>query len=221
MSCCWSGGPPCQPVSGLSLAPQGFDDPRGEPLLTFKTLKGGLGLARILVPRAAPPVAVRGSCQRVRCASGRGQLFGGRGAGPSECGDWGWAQRPRLFWGLDLGGLKSRPGLEVALPLSRGIAAKWANGASLHGHTFPASVVVGRPLHMGVPWGVGHKGGSRAWVRLFRFLSGGGVLDIHVVFPTPSRPPAAHDEGRPSCVQRFPSRWLRESPGALRAREHW
>ena len=35
--------------------------------------------------------------------------------------DWGWVQRPRLYWGLDVEKLQSRPGVEVARPGSAAV----------------------------------------------------------------------------------------------------
>ena len=51
-------------------------------------------------------------------AANRKEISHRLGADPVylNAADWGWVQRPRLYWGLDVAKLKNRPGVEIARP---------------------------------------------------------------------------------------------------------
>ena len=102
------GGPPCQPFTELATDPQGWSDPRSEPIVHFKRIRDGMRekLRAIGIDFAWLMEEVASMTKEFR-----DQISAFLDCQPVllHAADFGWIHRPRLYWGLPVAELCARP----------------------------------------------------------------------------------------------------------------
>ena len=129
-------GPPCQPFSGLSSSPKGFEDERTAPLKAFVRIRDdleaycrGKGLVFKWLLEEVASMSITHRQEITQLVGSQPVLI--------HAADFGWVHRPRLYWGLQSSALDHAaalelPGVEIFPPgkLAEGIhVAKWSGSA--------------------------------------------------------------------------------------------